>query len=152
MVSLLYRDGKPIGVGTLPGWTAEGPSRLDGPTKFEYGVFQKATVELPEYVYVFSKISDADNVITIPQWMWVRENIGGVRIKSGSYHVLIGESDGRPTEKPAPFNNLEIAPNTKCPDQLHDAWGVTVVDSNDPDAEGKRFGSWHPAWDPCYWW
>lgn len=153
MVDIISRSGI-LPSGSLPGWKSEGLATLKGPPRmFAFGIHQKNNMSLPSHVFVFSKRTTGRlNEITLPQWGWLEKNIQGINAVDGRYHIRIAESDGSPSLKPASFRGRNISPNKRCPDVLHDAWGVENDDDTDEYTKGKRFGSWHPAWDPCYWW
>lgn len=140
-------------VGSLPGWTPEGWAKMAGPTsRLDIGIHQKAVLALPATSYVFSmETTGTDNVVMLPHSSWIRSSVSGVRTR-GKYHVRIAEADGSPVAPPPPFKGVTVTPNEPCPAALHDSWGTFDDNLEDQDTKGKLFGSWHPQWDPCYWW
>lgn len=123
----------------LQGWTSEGWAELKTANpEIEYGTYEKAKKTLFKYVYVFSKTSN-QNKLNIPDVADI--NFGG--LPSGlklanTANLWIAESNGgaSPSIK---FKSREIA-NRPCPREMHNQWSV------------GRFLTWHPLWDPCYWW
>ena len=137
---------------SLPGWISEGYALLEGGPgqKQVYGVHQQNEWGLWFRAHIFSKVfkSGAD----LPDRKWVRSNIGGIS-SDGSYFAMLGEEDGSPSLRPRnPKGISGIRPNTRCPDKLHDAWVTPNDDNSDRDTSGILWKTWHPAWDPCYWW
>lgn len=140
----------------LKGWKSEGWVELLGHKRmgnaYRYGIFQKSKVPLSQYAYVFSKPSGgASFSFVAPHPRWVRSNVRGIRVR-GSFHLRIAEKNLRPSRPPSKFRTLLIEPNSRCPDVLHDSWGTYDDNPDDKFTKGKRFGSWHPQWDPCFWW
>lgn len=138
---------------TLPGWRPEGYVQLvDGEKDvFKYGVQQSLTRWLPSSAYVFSKL--AGPYVHLPERGWVRDNVGGIE-SSGDWYVMLAETNGAapaPPKNPAGIS-VPIVPNQKCPDSLHDRWVTRNTDDKDRDTRGKMWRTWHPMWDPCYWW
>lgn len=141
---------------TLPGWNAVGPAvavkGLDKP--LEFGVHQKYTVlnAISEKVYVFSK---EGSEIVLPHHSWVWNNLKGFKIPNMSPWIAMVSEKGGETPKypPQPHQvSHRIRPNRKCPTALHDLWVTPNTDSYDPDTAGKLWKTWHPAWDPMFWW
>lgn len=137
----------------LKDWTSEGWARRvdELPNEFVVGVHQTATRWLPEYVYIFSR--SADKSALLPSQEWVKGNISGVK-PVGSWYVMLGEADGSPSLAPIspPSVPDRILPNKRCPDKLHALWVTRETDESDPDVKGRMWPTWHPQWDPCYWW
>lgn len=135
---------------SLRGWTSVGYARrvVGGPT-IDYGVHQTLTRKMPEFVYVFSKGTGGKASVSIPQTRFVQKAIVGLSV-SGLFNLWISEADGSKSPDPGLFQGSSIAPNKPCPAALHDAW--MTEKEGDPFEAGKKFHSWHPAWDPCFWW
>lgn len=72
----------------------------------------------------------------------------------GEVIVMLCEMDG--SAPPVPKNPSQITapilPNKECPEALHNAWVTKNTDNSDDDTRGKNWRTWHPQWDPCYWW
>lgn len=137
----------------LPGWTSEGWAQLPGGTRdLEFGVHQKGRISVQTYAYVFSKPSDSGLTAVIPSDAWVRRNLDAPFSTIANFQVRLAERDGSASPIPGVFEGKEVVPNTLCPDELHRSWEVPDDNNGDPDTNGVRFGSWHPAWDPCFWW
>lgn len=89
--------------------------------------------------------------MNLPQFLWVRQEVKGIAA-NGVYHVRIAEADGSASTAPELVSGLSgIAPNERCPDKLHDMWRVEDKDG-DPFVKGLKWATWHPQYDPCYWW
>lgn len=137
---------------TLRGWRSDGwVKRVRGSETIRYGVQDSISRTMTLYAYVFSQKTGNQDYVDIPQTNFVRDHISMLNVK-GSYNVLIAEGNGKPSPPVGTLNGREIRPNTKCPDALHDTWKVPDDKRNDPDTRGKMFSSWHPQWDPCFWW
>lgn len=123
----------------LSGWNAEGWAELKtGDPTIEYGTYEKARKTLYKYVYVFSKASH-DNKLDIPSVQDIYRD--GLKLV-GTANLFIAESDGSASPRIA-FKRNDFA-NMPCPEEMHNQWSV---------GRGKnRFLTWHPLWDPCYWW
>lgn len=137
----------------MPGWKAEGWASLgtDGMT-MNYGLNQKSMFTVTRHAFVFSKKTRGSlNSVKLPHFGWVKRKTRDL-MAQGSYHVRVAEANGRASAPPSMFNGVHVLPNARCPDVLHDAWSTTDDNVQDRDTRGKRFGSWHPPWDPCYWW
>lgn len=141
---------------SLPGWEAiEEVNLVKGAGElFEFGVFQKfpAQLTLPERAFIFMK--EGKNVV-FPHLDWVRMNMVGFKIPKGyQLFTMISEVDGSKWEYPSWPSAIrnEIKPNEKCPEDLHNLWVTPDTDLNDPDTQGKYWKTWHPLWDPIYWW
>lgn len=154
MLELTFAASKGIPIASLPGWNSEGVAVLSGTSNvYQYGIFQNNTMPFPPHVYVFSKPTTGNlNEIVLPQWKWIKSNVKGLQTKQGLFHLRISEADGSPSSIPTLFNGVKILPNMQCPKSLHDAWGVENDDVTDTTTKGQLFGSWHPPWDPCFWW
>lgn len=149
--TLSYDAANPVDA-TLRGWQSEGWADLGRPQQaLVYGVHQKTAFRATKYAYVFSKKTRGRNhVAYLPQVGWVMRNIQGI-VANGQYHIRVAEADGSPSVKPGLFRGVDIKPNRRCPDVLHNAWS-TFDNNNDPHTQGMTFRTWHPQWDPCYWW
>lgn len=137
----------------LEGWKSEEYVQLvkGEDEDMPFGVHQPGVRWMPWQAHVFSKVVDSE--ITLPAGDWVKENIrGGSSI--GEYILLLAEADGSAPKRPENPSGItaEISPNQRCPDELHDLWVTDNTDANDPDTEGMKWPTWHPMWDPCYWW
>lgn len=141
--------------GQLEGWKPEGWVELAGNGKgykYSYGIHQKAKVILSRYAYVFSKPSSSpSNSLIVPHSQWLRGNVRGVRVR-GAFHLRIAEKDGKPSLAPSKFRGSNVRPNTQCPGVLHKSWGTFDDNQEDEFTKGRWFSSWHPQWDPCFWW
>lgn len=134
------------------GWKSEGwVKRVGGPDTITYGVQEKTMKFMSPYAYVFSTNSGNKNYVDLPQTASVKHQMAHLDV-TGSFNLLVAESNGRPSEPVGSFNGRVIEPNTPCPSVLHDTWKVPDDNKNDPTTRGKSFTSWHPQWDPCYWW
>lgn len=139
-------------VATLPGWQSEGwAKRSFGGNNILYGVYEKLSRKMSTYVYVFSKTTTQDNFVEIPQSLFVKVRIEGISA-TGSFNLWIAESDGSGSKPVGKFNGKDVEPNKKCPNELHDAWRVKFENPADPSTKGVLFRTWHPQWDPCFWW
>lgn len=142
-------------IGRLEGWRSEGWVKLSGNDrgyKYSYGIHQKSKITLSRYAYVFSRPSSGTSFsLVVPHSRWLRSKVHGVRVR-GTFHLRIGERDGKPSRPPSKFRGIIIRPNTRCPDVLHTSWGTYDDNPNDRYTKGKWFNSWHPQWDPCFWW
>lgn len=135
----------------LPGWESEGWVKLtEGDTMVSYGVRSKnREFEIPSEGYMFSKV--VDDSITLPTMDWIRANRIGIPY-SNIFSILISEADGTASEEPpTPPGVPRIIPGERCPDQLHNMWVTDGDDPNDPDIAGRKWATWHPMMDPCYW-
>lgn len=136
----------------LRGWTSVGWSkRMTGSDKITYGINENLERSMTLYAYVFSKKTGSNDYVNLPQTNFIKKRISGLNVK-GSFNLLVAEGDGKPSPPVGTLNGLVIKPNTKCPDALHDTWRVPDDNPNDPDTRGVSFRSWHPQWDPCFWW
>lgn len=122
--------------------------------KFKFGVFQtyEPKLHVPERVYIFQK---RGRDVQIPHFAWIGNNVRGFEIPNGrSIIFMITEGDGTSWEYPPnpPSVTEPIVPNQKCPDQLHDLWVTANTDDDDEDTAGMVWKTWHPLWDPIYWW
>lgn len=145
------KDFDASSVASLLGWQSEGwAQRVGGSYKITYGVHVQRSRSIPRYVYVFSKASK-DFKVDIPQSMFVQMRIDGIPA-SGSFSLLIAESDGSASPPVGTFRGQTIRPNAKCPESLHRAWVARDTNRADVHTRRARFGTWHPQWDPCHWW
>lgn len=138
----------------LEGWKAEEYVELvkgDG-ERLVYGVHQKSDKYVPGRAYAFSKIVDSE--VILPSGEWVKDKIRGNVKASDDWILLLAEADGTPPSIPKSPSAVaeEIKPNERCPDELHALWVTDNTDDNDPDTKGMKWPTWHPMWDPCYWW
>lgn len=100
--------------------------------------------------YVFSKRFEGEAYI--PHQAWVKQNAKGVKAR-GDYVIMIAEEDGSASTAPkSPPGIKMIQPNARCPEALHDLWVTPDEDASDPDTVGKMWKTFHPRWDPCYFW
>lgn len=137
---------------TLRKWKSEGwVQRVRGAATIEYGVHQTLERKMTKYAYVFSKTTGGKDFIDMPQTNFVKKKISGISVP-GSFNILVAEIDGSASPNPGDYMGTAVRPNQRCPDKLHDAWMVPDDNRNDPDTRGIKFSSWHPQWDPCYWW
>lgn len=137
----------------LSGWRSEGHAELTkGRGKMlRYGVHQFGYRMVQPKVYIFSKVFGT--VAWIPHHAWLVRNVEGVEV-AGDVMAMIGEANGDPpiVPKNPPGIRAAIVPGKPCPDELHDRWVAKNTDDKDEDTKGKTWKTWHPAWDPCYWW
>lgn len=141
---------------SLLGWRAEEPVTLvkgEG-RPFIFGTHQKYTVlpYLPEKMYVFSR--EGSEVI-LPHHSWVWNNLKGFKIpKMKPWVAMISESNGEVPRYPSQPTQIskQIRPNRRCPQALHDIWVTPNTDNSDDDTRGKMWKTWHPLWDPMFWW
>lgn len=139
---------------TLPGgWQPEGWADLQKPRQaLVYGVYQKTAFVATQYTYVFSRRTRGrKHVAYLPQVGWVMKNIKGITA-NGQFHIRVAEADGSASVAPGLFRGAKVRPNALCPRALHRAWSTTDSNTNDPHTAGREYGTWHPVWDPCYWW
>lgn len=139
---------------SFPGdWKSEGwIKRVAGSSTLTFGVHQKLQVPSSQYWYMFSMKTSTKNrehFIDLPQTAFVKQTLKHLGV-DGSFDLLISEQDGSASGPVGTFRGKVIAPNTQCPKALHDVWKTT--DNDDPDTRGVEFRTWHPNWDPCYWW
>lgn len=133
------------------GWKSEGwATRVNGPDTITFGIHETATNPMSQHVYVFSQLSGSDDYVDLPQTRFVKSKLSSLDV-TGVFNLLIAESNGNPSPPVGSFKGRNIETNKPCPSSLHDAWMVPDT-SNDPSTRGKLFSSWHPQWDPCYWW
>lgn len=121
---------------------------------FGFGVHQKYEGEsfLYERAYIFSMMGKD---VELPHQQYVTKYLKGFEIPKGHpWIAMIGERDGSPWSYPPnpPSVRDTIRPNRRCPDELHDLWVTPNTDDSDADTRGKVWKTWHPAWDPIYWW
>lgn len=139
--------------GELEGWKAEEYVELvkGYGDRLVYGVHQKDEKYVPGRAYAFSKVVESE--VILPSGEWIQENTRGLSADP-DWVVLVAEEDGsapRVPKSPSAVSE-EIKPNERCPDELHDLWVTANTDDNDPDTEGMKWPTWHPMWDPCFWW
>lgn len=139
--------------GSMPGWKSEGWAyQGSGGKTLSYGLHQKSTFTVTRYVFVFSKRTHGRlHSIVLPHFGWVRRSTSMLMAK-GSYHIRVAEVNGIAPALPSAFKGTRIFSNERCPDVLHEAWSTGDDNPQDRDTQMKRFGSWHPQWDPCFWW
>lgn len=135
---------------SLRGWTSVGYAQrvVGGPT-IDYGVYQTLTRKMPEFVYVFFKNTGGSASVSIPQSRFITRKISGLSV-SGEFNLWISEADGSKSPDPGLFQGSSVTPNQPCPAALHDTW--MAEKEGDPSVAGQMFPSWHPPWDPCFWW
>lgn len=141
----------------FPGWKSAGfAENLKPDVEVSYGVYRTSKLPISRYAYVFEKDTmGPKNMVTLPHSGAILKANSGLRSK-GNYVVRIAEANGSPVKPPPKFRGITVLPNVKCPEIVHDAWG-TYDDTGknipqDPTTNGVLFGSWHPHWDPCFWW
>lgn len=141
---------------SLPGWKAVEPVVLvKGDRRpLVFGTFQKYSVlsSLPQKMYVFYK--DGSEVV-LPHHSWVWGNLKGFKIpKMMPWIAMVAEKDGEVPRYPAQPSQIsrQIRPNRRCPQALHDLWVTPNTDDSDADTRGKMWKTWHPLWDPIFWW
>lgn len=125
---------------SLAGWKREGWAMLATNNRnIKYGVYEKAEQQLDKFVYVLSKRTNKKFFVDVPEIKKVaRSNIP----LSETANLWIAEGDGSPSPV-IKFNGSDIT-NKKCPGALHNMWKVREG--------GKEYLTWHPMWDPCWWW
>lgn len=79
-------------------------------------------------------------------------NAKNIVIKGKAIHFWIAEKDGTPSKRIGKFRGKRVTSNARCPDQLHEEWFAYDENKEDKSTRGVKFRTWHPAWDPCYWW
>lgn len=134
------------------GWRfQEWAQRVKGADTITYGVHQKLEKRMYKYAAVFAKNTGGSQVVSVGQPKKLKEDNESAKFL-GSFNLWIAEANGKPSPPVGKFKGSEIKPNTKCPEKLHDEW--TTVDRNkeDKDTRGVKFTTWHPQWDPCFWW
>lgn len=137
---------------TLQGWRREGwARRTRGPPTITFGVHQTLTTPMTRYAYVFSKLTSGDHSVDVPQTMFLKQRVAGLSVP-GSYNLWIAEADGSPSPPVGKFNGMTVRPNRACPAALHAAWVAEDKNRADTDTRGRMFRTWHPQWDPCWWW
>lgn len=116
-----------------------------------YGVHQTNYRWIPREAYAFSKLTTGK--ITLPAGKWVQSNIRG-GTPTSEFMVLVAEEDGSAPSTPTSPEGVPgvIEPGARCPDELHDLWVTDNTDDLDEDTKGMKWATWHPMWDPCYWW
>lgn len=125
---------------SLPGWTRSGLAVAPEGTAVDLN----DEMPQPEKAGVFCRDAPA-GVVTIPRARLLYNRAFG-------YDLLLGEADGSAPPRPAaPEGKEAVAPNTRCPDYLHDLWVTDAHDPDDADTAGKQWQSWHPQVDPIYW-
>lgn len=135
----------------LPGWETVGYAVRRMPDiDADFGVFEKRRRFMPQFALVFVRAT-RDQRVDIPDMSVVKEAAGSAVI-DGDFHVRIAELDGSASVPPPRFKGRIVRPGKECPPSLHNAWAVSEPDESDEDVAGVMFNSWHPAWDPCYWW
>ena len=136
---------------TLTGWNAEGwVQRPDDDEDFVSGIHQQYGRWLPTRMYIFSK--RASGSLDLPEEKWIEANVKGIKT-SGYWYLMLAEPNGDAPEAPAnPAGvSAEIVPNQRCPDALHELWVTENTDDDDEDTRGRKWQTWHPMYDPCYW-
>lgn len=134
------------------GWKSEGwVERVAGDATITYGVQETITRTMTRYAYVFSKNTNGQDYVDLPQTRFVKGRIVGITVP-GSFNVWVAEADGSPSPPVGNFQGTTIKANTQCPQALHDVWVTPDDNPNDPDTNGVMFTTWHPQWDPCFWW
>ena len=138
---------------SFPGWKSEGwIKRVEGSSTLTYGIHQRKKFPISTHWYMFSKSTTTkggEHYADMPMNLFVKQQLKKYGV-AGNFDLLISEADGSPSKEVGNFKGKKIRPNTRCPDALHNMWKATEKD--DPDVRGMKFDTWHPAWDPCFWW
>lgn len=143
-LALRYNTGEEVNV---PGYTLAGVAAVP-----EEDRLVREGKELPGRAGLWCKTAAA-GVVTVPRGPPM--GITGGRDKFYSYDIYLGEADGSAPARPAvaqALNGVEVWPNSRCPQELHDVWMTPNVDEADEDTAGKSWRTWHPQVDPVYWW
>lgn len=134
----------------LQGWRPEGwVKKVKGSGKVNLGVTKPMLFSAPGFAYVFSK--PARRRVILPSKAWLKRNVRGARKVEGTYHVMVGERNGRPVRAPRLPSGRTANAGRRCPRELHDSWKAPASDRRDPQMRGRRFRISHPLWDPCFW-
>lgn len=134
------------------GWTSEGwAERIEGTNTITYGIHDTLTKPMTKYAYVFSKTTGNKDYVDFPQGRFVKRRITGIAVP-GSFNIWVAEADGSASQPVGTFDGSPISANSKCPETLHDVWTTQDNNPDDTDTQGVDFRTWHPAWDPCFWW
>lgn len=138
----------------LDGWKSEGFAELTkGSSPLKYGIYDTVERVLPTVVYVFSKLSSGtENVVMAPSSAAIKSSVTNLTIGGKYMNFWIAESNGKASKPVGKFQGKSVAPNKKCPDALHNAWYALDDNTEDADTRGVKFATWHPRWDPCFWW
>lgn len=153
LVSVESSNFSPAADVTLLGWRSEGwVERVDGDNTITYGIHGPVSGKMPQYAYVFSKPTATNgDFVEIPQGQFVKTKTVGIPV-NGGFNILVAEADGSPSPPVGTFQGEPIPANEKCPDKLHAVWMTEDDNNDDIDTRGVKFETWHPAWDPCFWW
>lgn len=139
---------------SLDGWTGVGLARLKL-NRLQFGVHKRRAIELPSRAFVFRKQIDASiqklPEINLPSSQWIQEHMHMLQT-TGNYITFLAEADGSSSKAPLGPNGETISPGESCPKWLHDLWMTQENDENDEHTKRKVWHTWHPLWDPCYWW
>lgn len=142
----------PAKTASLIGWTSEGwVSRVEGASTITYGIHQQLTKSMTTYAYVFSKVTSSGLYADMPQTRFVKKKISGISVP-GTFNLWLAEADGSASPPVGTFAGAVVQPNTVCPAALHNTWVAFDGNTADTDTDGVAFGTWHPQWDPCFWW
>lgn len=135
----------------LNGWQSEGWAEMISGSvteKDNLSIMGTLSFRPSRFAYVFSKLSTNDQV-QLPGAKYIIENSAGANT-TGSYWILIAESDGGNSSAPlSPEGVGPIPHGGRCPEELHQLWLAPVRPGED-DVAGERFSTCHPMWDPCY--
>lgn len=143
-VALRYNTGEEVNV---PGYTPGGVAVVPD----EYRLVREGK-ELPGRAGLWCKVARA-GLVKVPHGPPM--GIINGRPNFYSFDIYLGEADGSAPAPPAVatvLNGVEIWPNSRCPQELHDLWMTPNVDAADEDTAGKSWHTWHPQVDPVYWW
>lgn len=156
LVSVESSNFSPEADVTLPGWRPEGwVERVVGESTITFGIHGSGSGKMARYAYVFSKSTSTDtkdkDSVSIIQGRFVEEQIMGISVE-GVFNILVAEADGNPSLPVGTFQGKPISANKRCPDNLHNVWVTEDDNEDDMDTRGRTFETWHPAWDPCFWW
>lgn len=141
-------------VPSIEGWESVGFARMSRST-LQFGVHEARKIEPPTRAYVFRKIV-IENLnfplsIDIPSAALVSQSVSELE-SPGNYIILLSEVDGSASKPPTGPNGELVESGTSCPDWLHDLWVSSMMHEEDKHSTGKLWRTWHPLWDPCYWW
>lgn len=105
---------------------------------------------LGQYTYVFSKSTGSRAFVDVLSNADLLKKVKPLQVLR-SYTLWIAESDGSASPSVGFFAGKAVEANKRCPDSLHDSW-VVEDKPGDPDTRGQFFKTWHPKYDPCFWW
>jgi len=154
-VYILFPSWKnPPSLPWIEGWENVGWASLrNGNSEMlEFGTNLKVTIHIPSRVYIYKVvISNPEHILQLPSLLWIQEKVNTVA-NSGKYFLLLSEQDGSPSKIPMGIHGETANAAEKCPTWLHDTWVTPDNDKEDKDTSGILWKTWHPLWDPCFWW